>query len=180
VFLFRNQFDISKPIIISGIQGLLYLLFLVVFIIDVFQMAFSVPLVYMLENDIDRQYATVFPSAPPANCPSTTATPNLKAFKDPQAIRSFYDLQMNNYKMMKDQYKRITEPVPPPNEKGKDCKCKYRDNLENPYKDGAPDKINSDTHISKSRLDENVKNTLKYWQDNSSNLMKEVNKTPMF
>lgn len=166
LFLFKNKFDISKPIILSLIEGFLYVFFIIILIIDVLQLAFKIPLINILENDIDRQYNTITPDIN-TNL-NTSNCVNINKFKDPQAIRSFYDLQVNNYKSMKNYYNNSPKIL--------SNNINYKPTIENPYINGVPDNITNLSNIPKSQLDKNINITLKYWMDNSSNIMKQFHK----
>jgi hypothetical protein len=165
LYIFKNKFDISKPIILSIIEGFLYLLFIIILVIDILQLAFKIPLINILENDIDRQYNEHIIGKD--TTPPTDSCININTFKDPQAVRSFYDLQMSAYDSMKEIYGIFNDIV--------DDKTLYQPNIENPYSNGYPDNTQKSVNIPKSQFDANVNKTLKYWMDNSSNIMSQVN-----
>ena len=187
LYIFKNKFDISKPIILSIIEGFLYIFFIIILIDDVLQLAFKIPLINILENDINRQY-NLFPwitnnTSNNINTSNKNCL-NINNYKDPVAIRSFYDLQINNYQKMKDQYYKITnassknsDTTDTTDNKNKNSN-KYQNNIDNPFIDGTPNKNDSSTNMPKSQFDNNINTTLKYWMDNSSNIIKSKNNMP--
>jgi hypothetical protein len=172
LYLFKNTFDISKPIILSVIQGLLYVLFLIVFIVDVLQIAFKIPLINIIENDIDKQYNKNNPSSKPPLPPKLNDDDskciNINKFKDPESVKSFYDLQINNYNIIKKHFDKISNNTPP-----LFSSHQFKPKLENPYINGCPQNIYSLTNTPNSQFDNDINNTLKYWMDNSSNIIKQ-------
>jgi len=181
LYLFRSKFEISKPFVLSLIEGFSYVLFIIVAMIDVLQLVFSMPLVNILEKDIDVQYNSAFgyenepPPAPPAN-----NCVNINTIKDPEAIRSFYDLQMTNYKLMTDYYNQIKPPgsYHSHDKKYKEDIEKYKSDLNSEFKNGTPENTKKSKYMPKSMFDKNIELTMKYWIDNSSNIMRDVKKGP--
>lgn len=176
LYMGKNTFDIYKPIVLSLIQGFLYVLLVIIVIIDVFQMAFNIPLITILENDINK------PSK--INTKTSTITPNakeeprcvnIKSFKDPDAIRSFYDLQMTNFQMVKNYYTNMvsTNDTTDDTKTGDDTKssCNFQPNLQNSGPYGYPNNTKISTNIPKSQLDTNINLVLQYWADNSGNIL---------
>ena len=172
LFLFHNKFDISKPLVLSLIEGFTYVLLIIAVIIDVLQLAFGIPLVNILEKDIDVQYNAIYGYADddPAKGDSNTCV-NINTIKDPEAIRSFYDLQMSNYKKMTDYYNKTKPPSSSSHHHEK-----YKPDITS--SDGRPENTKKTKYMPKSMFDKNIELTMKYWIDNSSNIMRDVKKAP--
>lgn len=138
LFLFRNKLAISKPIIVSFIEAMFYMLIFTIIIVITLQYSFNVPVFDIIDKELT--VSSPFPNTTPPKSKSQkemttppTKCVNINEFKDPQSIYSFYDLQVNNYKKMKEEYD-IKNPTPP-------------------------------------SLFEKVDNSLKYWHDNSMNII---------
>jgi len=180
--LFKNNFDISKPIILSITEAFLIITFIIIFIVDILQLTFAIPLIDILENDIDRQFYDLMPDSNPNNSDTDENTDtdktencmNINKFKDPQAIHSFYNLQMNNYKSMKDYFTKITQiKTPPPPLSLSQSQPHYKPYLDNPFVNGIPNNFDSIMNIPKTQLDYDMDAKIKYWLDNSSSILQK-------
>jgi hypothetical protein len=145
-------------------------------------MAFNIPLVNLMENDIDRQFGengtgtSIFNSK--TNSRSSTCTApipqnscyNINSIKDPKILHSIYNSQVTNQQLLQQQYKNMA----PPSTLTNDDSSSYKANMEYDYNNIGS--TNDTTNNGKSQFDNNIDKTLKYWMDNSSNIMQQFNK----
>jgi hypothetical protein len=183
LYLFKNKFAISKPIVLTIIEALLYILFVIVAVVDIVQMSFNVPLSNIMENDIDNQFGSIASTSTTSmSIPSignrTTFSPmqmpenscyNINSIKDPQLIHSIYNSQIINKQLLEQQYKNLQAPSIMTNNQF----SSYKANMD--YNNNIGSTVDKSV-VTKSQLDNNVNATLKFWMDNSSNIMKQINK----
>jgi len=178
LYMGKNTFDVYKPIVLSLIQGFLYVILVIIIIIDVFQLAFNVPLITILENDINKPSKIDYKKTTiTANAKEEPRCINVKSFKDPNAIRSFYDLQMTNFQMVKKYYDDMVVNDGANNDgannDGATSSCNFKPNLQNSGPYGYPNNTGFSTNIPKSQLDANINIVLQYWADNSGNILQK-------
>jgi hypothetical protein len=184
LYLFQSNFSISKPIVLSLIEGILYGFVIIVVIIDVTQMAFNIPLISIMETEISGGISTPSPIITLGNSgetqtsvkPCTNQSFNINAIKDPNTLHSFYDSQVNAYKQMMTQFKSLHQSVNTSSSADNFPKTSFKDNfIYGGSGVGGGVGGGGGGSFPKTKMDNNINATLKYWTDNSSNIVRSVN-----